>query len=108
MYPHDNTRWTISQIKYAHEHPSDGHATEAHFFDRSTMRFFGNRMSDFRVRHIDQKIYVINTMGGAVYLFDPESGELDNVSDDQIPYQISRVDLMDMQNRRLQRFSSRY
>jgi hypothetical protein len=102
MYPLTKDRWTISQVKYVHEQLTDGH-----FFDRSTMRFFKNRMSDFRVRHIDGKVYVVNTLGGAVYLFTPETGDLTPVSAEDMPYQISRADLQEWQNKRMRdrRFS---
>jgi hypothetical protein len=69
--------FTISQIKYRNE--CAGH----YFFSRNTMKFFGNTMKDFRVRHVKQddgtkRVYVINTVGGAVHEFDPETGHINN------------------------------
>lgn len=93
-------RWTIAQIKDRHNR-----LTEGHFFDAPTMRFFHNRMTDFRVRHIDGKVYVINTNGGSVYLFHPDTGELDYLADDAIPAQIDRTQLQEYSDSRLRRTS---
>lgn len=46
-------KWTIAAIRHVYEqkqHP-------CHFFDRSTMRFFGQTMSDFRVKHIGSRVF---------------------------------------------------
>ena len=45
-------KWTLSEIKAANERAGN------YFFSRDTMKFFGDTMRSFAVRHIDGKVYI--------------------------------------------------
>src|SRR5688500_12494513 len=81
--------WTISQIK------SRNQINGGYFFSRETMRFFHNTMRDFSVRHIEEKVYVINKSGGSVYRFNVIDGDLTPLRDEDIPVEIDRDQLRD-------------
>jgi hypothetical protein len=49
---------TASELKYLYEKNNP----EGHFFDRDTMRFFGDTMSNFGVRDAGEKM-VVSTSG---------------------------------------------
>ena len=51
-------RWTLAEIRSMNE--AGGHF----FFSRDTMRFFGDTMSNFRVRHIKGAVYVVRVKRG--------------------------------------------
>jgi hypothetical protein len=72
-------KMTIHDIKARVE------AKESRFFDSPTMRYFGQRMSDFTVRKLEDGKYrisaPINDQDGAIgvtteRIFDPETDEL--------------------------------
>jgi hypothetical protein len=75
-------RWTLSEIRDANMRAG------RHFFDRATMRAFGDTMRSFAVRHIEGKVYVQRvrpmrdrdgrSMGGVGQLreFYPETGDI--------------------------------
>jgi hypothetical protein len=80
--------YTIQEIKQANT--AAGH----YFFSRDTMRFFGNRMSDFRVVQVhaldqeNDEVYIVAHNHRApqgvdpfsVYQFDPATGDVSRVS----------------------------
>ena len=76
-------RWTLAEIKRANERGG------GHFFDRKTMKFFNDKMSNFGVRHVGGKVIVyrkknryqsdgnrkfVSGEGGKQYVFDPATG----------------------------------
>jgi hypothetical protein len=69
---------TISDIKrLSHEH-------SPYFFDRKTMKFFGQRMSDFKVQKLSNgkyRIYAKRGKGGGITerIFNPLTNELEHV-----------------------------
>lgn len=70
---------TISDIKYRLQD------TCPHFFSRSTMRFFGQTMRDFKVlRHGEDKFYITAKFGNAAgkteRIFNPFTNELERLS----------------------------
>lgn len=83
-YP-ERKRWTLAEIKAANERAG------GYFFSRQTMRFFGDTMRSFSVRHEGGKVYLIRVrpmrdrdgrnMGGVGtrYLFTPENGDIGSV-----------------------------
>ncbi len=80
-------RWTLAEIRAANERA--GHC----FFSRETMRFFGDTMRSFAVRHLYDKVYVQRvrpmrdrqgrSMGGVgkLYRFDPATGRVSSMPD---------------------------
>lgn len=64
---------TLGEIRAANERGG------FHFFDRKTLRFFGETMRNYRVgKVIDGKVSVIRRggkAGSATFLFDPDTGE---------------------------------
>lgn len=75
-------RWTLADIKAANE------SAGRYFFSRDTMRFFGDTMRSFSVRHDGGKVYLIRVrpmrdrdgrnMGGVgqVREFNPATGDI--------------------------------
>jgi hypothetical protein len=75
-------KWTLAEIRAANERA--GH----YFFSRDTMKFFGDTMRSFAVRHIGEKVYVQRVrpmrdrdgrnMGGVGDMreFNPETGDI--------------------------------
>ena len=75
-------KWTLADIREANMRA--GH----HFFERSAMRFFGDTMRSFAVRHRDGKVLIERVrpmrdrdgrnMGGVgkLYKFNPETGDI--------------------------------
>jgi hypothetical protein len=76
---------TIYEVKQKHLEKFP----KSHFFDRSSMKFFGQRLKDFRVCKsanpglfaISAPMYIPNGayMGDTMRLFNPETGELKNL-----------------------------
>lgn len=80
---------TIAQIA-AHNESAGGH-----YFDRATMRFFGQRRSDFRVRTLKDGRIVVFAYSNRGWLFstgkptslavyDPKTGDVETPSDSEI------------------------
>lgn len=44
---------------YNHKHATQD--SDAHFFDRKTMKFFGQRMSDFKKKVINGRVFIFAT-----------------------------------------------
>ena len=101
-------RFTIQEIKRINIESG------GHFFDRDTMRGFGNTMKDFRVIHInptheDQEIYIRahnhNAPEGTdpivYYQFDPATGRITRVN-------ISHLSMRYMQVHQISRATERY
>jgi hypothetical protein len=69
-----DNKYTLSEIKLLNTRKG------GYFFSRSTMKFFGNTMKDFRLRHVMDEnglhIYVINTVGGCVHEFDAYTADM--------------------------------
>lgn len=93
-----------SEIKAAYQQLQP----EGHFFDRGTMKFFGDTMSSFGVRTIGADTYLyrkptarVNVFGNwkvagrtffNAWRFDPSTGELDRIHDDaELTYIYNRV-----------------
>lgn len=85
---------TPSEIRYAYEHGG----SNRHFFDRKTMRFFGDTMRSYGVRQIDGVVYLyrkpnvyVNVFGKwqvagraffGAWRFDSVDGDLHGVYDE--------------------------
>lgn len=73
--------WTLAEIRYVNEHQGNGL-----FFSRKTMKFFGDKMSNFGVRHVGGRIIIYRKRstdklpGGKEYLFDPKTGRITTLS----------------------------
>ena len=70
-------KWTLAEIRAANENA--GHF----FFSRDTMRFFGDTMRSFSVRHVDGRVYVVRvaptkhkTGLGDWREFNPDTGDI--------------------------------
>lgn len=92
--------WTMGQIRDAHE---------GHWFDDSTMAFFGDTMASFQVFQDRGKILfyrrpsaTVNVFGRTervgfdatffgVYEFDPDTGDIDRADDDDRENVISAI-----------------
>ena len=61
-------KYTLAEIKEANL--KAGH----HFFDKGTMKFFKETMSDYKVEHEGQKIYVVRKKDGRRSEFDHKTG----------------------------------
>lgn len=76
------TKWTLADIRAANLEVG------GYFFERSTMKFFGDTMRSFAVRYIDGKVYLQRVrpmrdrdgrnMGGVGNMseFNPETGHI--------------------------------
>lgn len=61
---------TSSDVKYWYERMESELGTSArHFFDRATMRFFGDTMRSFGVRRIGETVYMYRKPGARVNCF---------------------------------------
>ena len=47
-----------------------------HFFDRQTLKFFGETMKSFKVRNDGGKTFVIRKRDGKVWIFNPTDGDI--------------------------------
>ena len=75
-------RWTINAIKAAYEDakPDGG----GHYFDRATLRFFGQRVSSFKVIHSGERVFIVapSKHGGySIREFIPTTAALKPVDD---------------------------
>lgn len=80
-------RWTLAEIKAANERAG------FYFFSRQTMKFFGDTMRSFAVRHIDGKVYIQRVRrpknapqgyqwAGELREFHPDTGDIDIARND--------------------------
>ena len=61
--PASGRRYTLSTIKHLN------HSVGGHFFDRDTMKFFGDTMSSFKVVHEGSKVFIERKRTGKRWQF---------------------------------------
>jgi len=83
-------RYTIWEIKRIYQRKNP----DGHYFDRDTLRFFGQILGDFRVKHIDKRVFIYCWKCNSVYNkwkspgtslaeFFPESGTINGITPDE-------------------------
>lgn len=64
-------RYTIHDIKYIDETVGNGW-----FFSRETMKFFKDTMQDFKVIHLDSRVFIQHKKRDSVWEFYPKNGTI--------------------------------